>query len=632
MAQNDETIRKVTYELHVQKSAQAESDVKQFADEVKASEEEITKTVKAEADKRNKAQKESLDKAAEDYAAYSEDVNSKNREFNDSLMGVAEGALKVGEGFVLMGLAAEEDLVKVVQTLAAVKGSVDAIRGGVEIYRNITAGVEAYNKAVLAAASAEGLLAAARLRSAGAGAASAAVGIGAAGAASGIGAAAETIGGVGGGAASSAIGGVAAAKITAAGAGAGAGTATASTIGSGFAAVAGVLASLPAAIAAAFVGVLGAGAMATNIGGSRDKAAGMFGDINANSWIGSGLGTADFLHSLGGNTNAMNPVGLTGDFLEGQGSMSLSQIQRNQQASEATTGRLQNRMTATRERDFRVDSQEADRFAMEQQLDLLKRNSSNPMGDRDLDFVQGELALAQGASQASSGALAGMGGMNTDRAAFGNAETKAIQDMDRVVALRKEAFGLAQQTAQAEITGANEALKGLSSQLDLQQKITDQAEGRLMTAKERFGQLSEVDQRKLISAKQKADKQGFGALNRTERGLLSSVGTDESSELAKQGNLAAAQRAGFDRNFGGGEQQIIRDSATQTAKLQADVKVQNELIVKVEDDTTKLEETIVAEVIRITAERDELMIQRIERRMEQNARKRNGGYAFTPLN
>ena len=163
MAQNDETIRKVTYELHVQKSAQAESDVKQFADEVKASEEEITKTVKAEADKRNKAQKESLDKAAEDYAAYSEDVNSKNREFNDSLMGVAEGALKVGEGFVLMGLAAEEDLVKVVQTLAAVKGSVDAIRGGVEIYRNITAGVEAYNKAVLAAASAEGLLAAARL-------------------------------------------------------------------------------------------------------------------------------------------------------------------------------------------------------------------------------------------------------------------------------------------------------------------------------------------------------------------------------------------------------------------------------------------------------------------------------------
>ncbi len=111
-----------------------------------------------------------------------------------SVTKTAHGVEQLARGFVLLGVASEDDLQKAVHAMAAFEGGLEVLKGTATVLKSVTGGWRAYTSAVVLAAAAEKARAAAGIG----GAAASGVGSVAAG---GVGAAAA-----GGGLATGAIG------------------------------------------------------------------------------------------------------------------------------------------------------------------------------------------------------------------------------------------------------------------------------------------------------------------------------------------------------------------------------------------------------------------------------------------
>jgi hypothetical protein len=178
-----------------------------------------------------------------------------------------QGTVSAVEGVAYLGLSSEDDTQKLIEGVMEVRGAAMGLVGVVDAVDGVMRAMGAVRAIAVGGAVAETALAAARTRTAAATGAAAVAegGRAAAGAAGGI--AGRVLPGVAGGAA-------------AAGGGSAAGFALSAITGIG-----GLLASLPMAIAGAVASTAAAGAMVTNVGGSRDWAAGK---MSKSGWLDPG--------------------------------------------------------------------------------------------------------------------------------------------------------------------------------------------------------------------------------------------------------------------------------------------------------------------------------------------------------
>lgn len=108
-------------------------------------------------------------------------MRSGNAQMREGLLNTAEGITRVARGLTLMGFVSDQNLEKLLKTLAAVQGVSDVVLGSVKAYSALQKAVDGYSLAVSAARAAEAARAgvAAGGAAAGAGAAAGGLGIGA---------------------------------------------------------------------------------------------------------------------------------------------------------------------------------------------------------------------------------------------------------------------------------------------------------------------------------------------------------------------------------------------------------------------------------------------------------------------
>jgi len=505
-------------------------------------------------------------------------VDASGKQIHSSFKEMAGGTLTMARGVAELGLLGEESTEKLVRGLVAVQGSFDVLIGGLDTYYGLVEMTEKYRiaqeaagravqiqsaantAAVRAEAVATQQLAAARTM------ANVAAG---GGGASGIvaGAGSSAVGGLSGRIAGGAsrLGGAVGGAVMG-GAGNAAGLVGASAVGAG---VGGTIAAATAAIAGAGFGI--ASAMAT----AKEA---------IQNGVGGGAGADSFVESVGGSD--YNPFSW----------MVAWSAKWEKSAGDA--------LTAQREQELELVKLQRDRNRAFADVDLTESLGMMQLAVRGVEPGLGADAGAQAEAlarqreimQGAKGGILGQAGSNAARNEAGLAI--AQMEMDNV----REEFELRKRIKEERVQAAQESLDLSKQELDTvrQQLAVDQE--RLTSAKERFGQLSELEQQRLIAIKQRADAQGFGSLSREERGMLRGVGTDDATQIAAQGDIASADAAGFDAVFGQTQRENIRRQGELKQRLEAEINVKQDLVVKVEQDNEAIIDSVREQFAKIQGE------------------------------
>ncbi|TWT30720.1 coiled-coil domain-containing protein [Blastopirellula retiformator] len=516
-----------------------------------------------------------------------------SKRMTDGFLKAGEGIATMGRGLVALGIAGEEDLEKLVKTLARVQGIVELTKGGIETYRGLREGVDVYRRSVEAAAKAEAILAAIR-------------GANSRGGKMPRGAGWESMGWRG----------------------------MMGSGGFGGMAIGGGAATLAGAGAAAIAGVGFAGAQAAqsfNIGGSADRLAeaGWYDPGTLTGWLTaqrdamsiSSTFMGDNYDTIDAQNQARRSVARTGrlqkarEALIAQQQMDQQRAVRLQQEYDVEQQLRQNRSSSEDllsqlggpSPDAVMNrAQSAMRYADQQQAELARMRSGNIVGQRQ-QFSDGEVAVQ---------------------------EQRTLQAINDAVRLRRESLEIAKQTNREERDAAEQTIRKLNTQIEKQRQLQKESEDRLLSARERFGQLSEGEQKRAIAIKQKADASGYAALTREERAVLRGIGTEGAESIARQGDVAAANAAGFDQFFGGAERKKIKDAIAEQAKLEVEVKAQRQVVVKLEADDERLIEVIREQFGTLLEAQEQITEEKIKRaltdlRAEQNKTLKN---SLPPIN
>lgn len=584
---------------------------------VEIAEEERTRIIKQETEKQAEARKTALDRLEEQHRKHVDGVHRSTREMHDSYISAGEGLVTFGRGLAEIGVAGEENMEKMLRMLIRVQAVVDVTKGGIEIYRGIRAGVDAYRNSVLAAAAAEEALNLARAR----GGTRAAANLGLAGTANTVGTMAT------GTLASSGLG----STLTTAIAGLG------STL-------AGAIFSMPGAIVLGITGVGAAGAMAFNVGGVRDKAANAIPTdyIDPNSMIGQGLGTADWAMSY------TSPLSLLSGSLGGPAFGGFAKMQRDALAQQEKTRKQEaDRQSYESGDEFKMFQQHnADRqgkFDLQRRLRQLYLQQEQRVdalsGGPTLDTVKERFGVAQrdllAAQKQTSMAKSLEPGRMRDQE-LERARSQQIEAYQRILDLTEKRKQVEREAGLDAIKSAKERSSELQKQLDLAKKEREEVEGRYLTAKERFGQMDEASQRNAITAMQKARRLGVskaGELNRDERMLLRNIGTEQAEKFARAGDTASAEDANFDQYFGSMERQVLnglgngsQGSKKIISELQAKLELENKVIVETQLDIDQLAKTVVDAAKETIAHERELLQQQVRREFDQLQSNRNTSF------
>ncbi|MEW4564876.1 hypothetical protein AB1K70_20240 [Bremerella sp. JC770] len=539
---------------------------------------EQTKAEEEAAKAREEREKDSLRRMQDAYKKHVETVSRSAKELTDGYLSAAEGFVTLAQGAASVGILAEEDTEQMLRLVVAIKGVTDTAKGGIELYRGISAAVDGYRASVLAAAAAEQALNAARARGAG----TAAANLGLAG---------------------NAVTGSAALS-------------SASALPTALAGIGAALTSLPAAIAGALVGVVGAGAMITNVGGSRDRAAAAIDALGRSNstaqwWIDKGnwaLGTSDALIS----PSSWGTSYATGADMNG--ATGLAGEQRRAAAAEKTAKEMIRDQQLRMEMRSRHDSAAQMQFELDQQAYQMRRQRELTIedihGGPTADSVLERLSRAQARLQDANYQRSVADSMPSDalikQGQIERTTKLQVQALEEVVALRRQALALQQQEGQQSLAVAKQETQEIERQLEMKKAEQQRIESQLLSARQRFGQMDEATQARAISTFRKA-KAG-GDLNREESSLLRSVGTPEAIKFAQDADLARADA--------GGVQELLAESranvqkmAADKAKLQIELDDKREIVVEMKDDQKAAEDfakrvgdAIAAQVI----EQDEL--------------------------
>jgi hypothetical protein len=505
-----------------------------------------------------------IDELEQKYAEAGREVRGRFEEW-------AGGVTQLGRGIAELGLLSTDSTDKLVRGLVGVQGTFDTIIGGVKTYQELRRVVEAY--AAAQAIASQGLVltsgrnsaaleveTAATMALARARGTASAAGIGGP-PTGGRGSMFGRIGSRIGGAARSVGGRAAGGLMTGAGAVAGK---LGMGIGGGAAAVAG-------SALAAFTSTVFASVSALK----TFQAA-------AENGIGGGAQEGSFVDSVGGSR--YNPF-----------SWLIAWNQQNEaDVKAATTERMKAELELTKS--VRQKARELASVAVDERLGALDA-SLGGMG-AGLGATSQEQLIANQTQQRAVQQAA----YDVEDAASGADRMTQLQAeqqiRERQLGLLQEEYRLQEQIGQERIDAAQQSLSLAQRELETAQQQLEADQNRLLTAKERFGQLSEIDQQRLIAIKQRAD--AGEELTREERSLLRSVGTENAVAQAQQGDLAAADAAGFDRFFGQAEQDRIAQTEQQindpNGGLVVQVQQAEAYKIKIEQDVDQIKQQVRDEV------------------------------------
>lgn len=561
-------------------------ELRKISAHMSRNEEHYTKFLAKEIKRRETMQTDSMERLINQHESAQNRMQNAERVRAEGLASMGRGVASMVESLAMMGVLSEDNTEALLRQVIVVKTLSTAAQGALDIYKGWHKAMVAYESAVKAAAVAEAALASARAASAAAGGATFK---------------SDGFGGV------VQVGGAAAANQGAAALAPAISGLTVSAM------------ALPAAIAAALAGTVGAIAMATNAGGFRDWAANQMGKAgigDPDSWSGWAIGMSSY-------------SGITG-VIEGIGGIeSTASLQRNAFAEREQAERMQAQRQAGLDQFARHDGAAQDQFEIQRQI--RQRNQANQamiasMADPETRqaMTYQQLEQAMNRMQQTRQMIAGADAMNPgmmQHAEQQRAQQAQIEAIEHVIALRKQALSLEQQASQESMRAAQAETRELENQLAIEKQKFDQAEQRLMSAKERFGSLDEATQRQTISAMQKA-RQGQD-LSREERSLLRAVGTEQAGGYARSGDLAAADAAGFDQFFGSGERQQMQSATAEQSRLKLEVEAKRALEVKITTDIDALTKNVMDAVEGLLDEQDELIEQKLRRWGEERGNQRN---------
>jgi hypothetical protein len=565
-------------------AAFAKSLAKKNAEEQKATaaaireQEKVTKALERESAKRAAIQQretQSFIAAKQREAAAAQSLSGRGPfGSNEAMFRTGRGILDVGRGLALSGLVGEQDASKLLDTLLKIEATYSGVKGGIEAYQGLSGAVQNYVEALKAAKQAEEALR--MVRAVKAGVPLSAIGSGGT-ALAGTGAAGAAGGEAAGGAAALAGSGVASAAII----------------------VTGLVMSLIT--------------LKEHLDGTAQAAEGMTGALMRLFAPITDLG-ASLLNSFG--------------FLGGDRTAAMEGEAASIRAKKDT-------------RDLWNDV-----------ADIQQKGDAQIRGVRWAQMVGG---IMDDYHQASFGADPSSQMVNIRTAqlrnlqardqlqaatSFGTSDDRlmAERELKRVnenrIALLKEEYSLVEQTAAKALEGSREQLKALEDQKKLQQQIAKEAEERYMTGKERFGNMNQSEQQRLIqtqqafkyaqSLDQKGDPASRARAERIrasvpveDRQKLASLGLTEGVEYNRQAAYENAARNGYNAVFGYQEIQATQQAQQAEANLNVQIANQNQVVVNINATLEAQKQALKAELQKEFAIQQAAANAEIERKVKE---------------
>lgn len=499
------------------------------------------------------------DQATKEVQRQQQVIAQANVQISDGLTKAGEGAVKFGRGLALVGLAGEKDMQKILEVLIKVQAVVDLTRGGIEIYRGISEAVKAYRTAVIAATAAETALASARARTAAAGAS-------------------MSVGGV-------VPQGVAAGLPGAAGLGAG---------------------SMAAAAIAAPAAVLAAGAMALNVGGSRDYVANSE-FMQRNTVPGSIGGNAARLADVTSGQGGLGWFDPRNSFDTGRQFRIAREFFGTKNTKGDSLAARQNRAVkgeklataAERQREIRQANQARDleqrdqQFSIQQQLrsarSVQTRQSALAQGRADgltgLDLQRFALGrqqdVARGQVDIDAGNLAQARNANQgtvlQRQAQGQANANLNQSLQEAIELTRQRLEVEKAIAAEQKQATDAQIRGIQDAIALEEQKLRAAQDAIASGEERLGRASEQERRQFTEASRKV--LGGQQVTQEELEIAERYGGEEvrarvSEEFRRRGRGAAQASGAF--AFEEQQAQRARDDQRRQQGFAAELEAQRE--------------------------------------------------------
>lgn len=219
--------------------------------------------------------------------------------------------------------------------------------------------------------------------------------------------------------------------------------------------------------------------------------------------------------------------------------------------------------------------------SIQQSLAMMESGPGSSLEDQ-LGTNNYQLAFLRGTRDSVS-QIAGQGGPGNEA----EIAKMRLQMGEQELSLLKEHYSLNHQIGEEKLRFAKEGINLAKQALETAKQELAVDEEKLMSAKERFGNLSEFDQKRLIDIKRRADA-GEKLINE-ERSLLRGVGTEGAIGIARKQDLAAADAAGFDTVFGQTERtRIAAQRRVIEERLEVELKQATEVEVKVTQDNEKI--------------------------------------------
>lgn len=182
----------------------------------------------------------------------------------------------------------------------------------------------------------------------------------------------------------------------------------------------------------------------------------------------------------------------------------------------------------------------------------------------------------------------------------------------RIAKLAEDRFDTERQLRDKAKQGAEEQLRLRREELDTVRDQLKERRESLMSAAERFGQLSPQEQARAVMAQQKAQRSGPQSLTKEERQTLRGIGLSGTTAAARTGDILDAERAGFSRFFGAEERRDIAQLGQQERRTTLKIEGQRELLIRIEQDEQRAVQQAATEIADLVKQREDAITSRIK--------------------
>ena len=554
-----------------------------------------------------------------------------------------EGMTKLGKGFAYLGLIGEEDTKKVVEGLLKIEAGFNILKGGVEVWMSLNKAVRTYKETAesINAAKILGNMAITRLAAQGGAAANVA------GAAGGVAGMAGNAGGA----------------VGAAGGIQGLGGLGSASAGPGGIAVLGL--ALAALGYTAFES--SRFAPAAQVGGFRDRAAtGLAGKITGaagflpnNSYLSPYQDLAASNKETDRRQKSRNAEQEAILRREEVGRIRAEEAARREQV-DAENARIRQEISGTlgarglqrlagRQSDrfgaasFELDmagidaETTGDRIALAQRQGLLNRGRRSQLemsaGAGQRFAMQQQISVFEDLRSRRSSAASAEAGATTEAERVAAAQRVAAIESQIVDAYR-ERMTLQQEESAARIESARQSVASIQEEIRLRKTEGAAAEQAQTSGLAKFGALNQPQQQRILGLAGRLQQGGAAGLRADELQQLTQFGGTDIRKQVEDELKRRGQAAGGGALFGG-EQKTVTASKDMVAKLEAELKVKRDLVLKLETDDENLARQISNQMMTEMDRRDakllDLIAKEVDKQKTAQAAGERGKRASTAL-